>query len=108
ISEASGNIKLFLEKNVTKNVTDPDTEISLKEARRIKPTIEVGSTFKQEISVEEFGRNAINIVKNTLIQRIKTNEKIFKNQITKLKDKVLQSPLLKGKITHILNHLFLC
>jgi len=75
ISEASGNIKLFLEKIVTKKVTDPDTEIALKEARRIKPTIEIGATFKQEIPVDEFGRNAINIVKNTLIQRIKTNEK---------------------------------
>ena len=75
ISQASGNIKLFLEKTVKKNVTDPDTEISLKEARKIKPTIETGVVFKEEIPVDEFGRNAINIVKNTLIQRIKTNEK---------------------------------
>jgi N utilization substance protein A len=75
ISEASGSIKLYLKKTVTENVTDPDIEISLKEARKQKPTIEVGSTFKEEIPVEEFGRNAINIVKNTLIQRIKTNEK---------------------------------
>jgi len=75
ISEASGSIKLFLEKTVTENVTDPDIEISLKEAQKIKPTIELGSTFKEEIPVDEFGRSAINIVKNTLIQRIKTNEK---------------------------------
>ncbi|MEJ2567493.1 MAG: NusA N-terminal domain-containing protein, partial [candidate division WOR-3 bacterium] len=75
ISEASGNIKLYLMKTVTEDVIDPDTEISLKEARKIKPTIESGSVFKEEIPVDEFGRNAINIVKNTLIQRIKTNEK---------------------------------
>ena len=75
ISQASGNIKLYLIKTVKKNAIDPDTEISLKEARKIKLTIEVGSVFKEEIPVDEFGRNAINIVKNTLIQRIKTNEK---------------------------------
>ncbi|MEJ2306295.1 MAG: transcription termination factor NusA [candidate division WOR-3 bacterium] len=75
ISEASGNIRLYLIKTVAEDVTDQDTEISLKEARKIKPTIELGSVFKEEIPVDEFGRNAINIVKNTLIQRIKTNEK---------------------------------
>lgn len=75
ISQASGDIKLYLEKTVKEEVTDPETEISLEEARKFKPTIEVGSIFKEEISVDEFGRNAINIVKNTLIQRIKTNEK---------------------------------
>ncbi|MEO0293988.1 MAG: transcription termination factor NusA [candidate division WOR-3 bacterium] len=75
ISEASGSIRLYLKKVVKENVTDPLTEISLAEARKVKPTIEVGAIFKQEIPVDEFGRNAINIVKNTLIQKIKTNEK---------------------------------
>jgi len=97
ISEASGNIKLFLEKTVTKNVTDPDTEIALKEARRIKPTIEIGATFKQEIPVDEFGRNAINIVKNTLIQRIKTNEK----EMLFEKYKNRQGELVSGTVSRI-------
>jgi N utilization substance protein A len=97
ISEASGNIKLFLEKTVTKKVTDPDIEISLKEARRIKPTIEIGATFKEEIPVDEFGRNAINIVKNTLIQRIKTNEK----EMLFEKYKNRQGELVSGTVSRI-------
>ncbi|MCK4422227.1 transcription termination factor NusA [candidate division WOR-3 bacterium] len=75
ISEASGVITLYKEKKVIEKVEDPINEISLDEARKIKPTIEIGTIFKEEIPIEEFGRNAITVIKNTLIQKIKTNEK---------------------------------
>lgn len=75
ISEASGKITLYRIKTVAKKVSDPNTEISIKKARKIKPTVEVGATFREEVPIDEFGRNTITIVKNTLIQKIKTNEK---------------------------------
>lgn len=97
ISEASGKITLYRKKNVTKKVKDPDTEISLSNARKVKPTIEVGATFKEEIPIDEFGRNAITIVKNTLIQRIKTNEK----EILYEKYKGKSGELVSGTVSRI-------
>lgn len=75
ISEASGKIRIYRERVVKEEVEDPDTEIKLEDAKKVKPTIEKGAVFEEELSINDFGRNAINIVKNTLIQKIKTNEK---------------------------------
>ncbi|MEA1912768.1 MAG: transcription termination factor NusA [candidate division WOR-3 bacterium] len=97
ISEASGKITLYREKTVKKEVKDQSTEISLEEARRLKPTIALGATFKEEIPIEEFGRNAINIVKNTLIQKIKTNEKEMLYE--KYKNK--EGELVSGTVSRI-------
>jgi len=97
ISEASGKITLFRIKKVVKKVEDPYKEISLSEARRFKPTIEAGATFKEELPIERFGRNAITVVKNTLIQKIKTNEK----EILYEKYKTKVGELVSGTVSRI-------
>ncbi len=97
ISEASGKITLYRKKEVTKKVKDPDTEISLSDARMVKPTIELGATFREEIPIEDFGRNAITIVKNALIQKIKTNEK----EILYEKYKSKADELVSGTVSRI-------
>lgn len=97
ISEASGKITLYRIKEVVEEVEDPETEISIEEARRYKPTKEVGSRYREEIPMEEFGRNAINIVKNTLIQKIKTNEK----EMLYAKYKEKKGEMVSGTVSRI-------
>ncbi len=97
ISEASGKISLYRKMKVTKKVKDPDIEISLSDAREVKPTIELGAIFKKEIPIDEFGRNAITIVKNTLIQKIKTNEK----EILYSKYRGKEGELVSGTVSRI-------
>jgi len=87
ISEASGEIRLFLEKEVVKKVENPDVQISIEEAKELKPGVKSGEKIYVEIPLlETFGRNAINLVRNSLIQKMKENEKqlIYKKYVAKI------------------------
>ena len=87
ISEASGEIRLFLEKEVVKKVENPDVQISIEEAKELKPGVKPGEKIYVEIPLlETFGRNAINLVRNSLIQKMKENEKqlIYKKYVAKI------------------------
>jgi N utilization substance protein A len=50
-------------------------KISLTEARQIEPDFEVGEEVYEKIELEEFGRRAVMMARQTLIQRIKDLEK---------------------------------
>jgi N utilization substance protein A len=50
-------------------------KISLTEARQIEPDFEVGEDVYEKIELEEFGRRAVMMARQTLIQRIKDLEK---------------------------------
>jgi N utilization substance protein A len=50
-------------------------KISLNEARKIEPDFEVGEEVYEKIELEEFGRRAVQMARQTLIQKIKDLEK---------------------------------
>jgi transcription termination/antitermination protein NusA len=50
-------------------------KISLSEARKIEPDFEVGEEVYEKIELEEFGRRAVQMARQTLIQKIKDLEK---------------------------------
>ncbi len=75
ISETTGEIKLFRIMTVVTTVTDPALEIAKKEAKQYKSDIRVGENIKLEYSLDEFGRNAIILVKQVLFQGIRQKEK---------------------------------
>jgi N utilization substance protein A len=75
ISETTGDIRLFRVVTVVTTVTDPAIEIAKKEAKEFKPDVRVGDTVKLEYSLDEFGRNAIILVKQVLFQGIRQKEK---------------------------------
>jgi N utilization substance protein A len=70
-----GDVEIYVEKGVVKEVEDPDTQISLKDARKIDPDIEEGDPFAEVFNPEQFGRRLINIAKQTLLQRLREHEK---------------------------------
>lgn len=70
-----GDMEIYMEREVVKEVTNPESQISLKEAKKSDPDIEEGEMFAEVINPELFGRRLINIAKQTLLQRLREHEK---------------------------------
>lgn len=77
-------------KTVTDPVTDPVEEISLEQAKEIDSHYEVGDTVNIEIKSKDFGRIATMSAKNTILQKIREEERkvIFNEYYTLEKDVV--------------------
>lgn len=56
-------------------LTDNVTEISLEEAKKMDPDLELYDEFAQEISIADFGRRAVTMARQQLAQRIREIEK---------------------------------
>jgi N utilization substance protein A len=70
-----GDVEIYVEKEVVENVEDSILQITLKDAKRSDPDIELGEVFVELVHPEQFGRRLINIAKQTLLQRIREYEK---------------------------------
>lgn len=82
VEPASGGIRIFLVKEVVEQVENPYAQISMEEARSLdlegKEEVNVGDTVSSpewEIDISEFGRNAVQAVKQMLIQRVREEER---------------------------------
>lgn len=56
-------------------LTNPVTEISLEEAQKHDPDLELYDEYAQEISITDFGRRAVTMARQQLAQRIREIEK---------------------------------
>ncbi|NLY55555.1 MAG: transcription termination/antitermination protein NusA [Firmicutes bacterium] len=70
-----GDIKVYSLRQVVEEVTNPQLEISLEEARAVKPSINVGDYFEEEVTPKDFGRIAAQTAKQVVIQRIREAER---------------------------------
>lgn len=75
IDRETGRISLAAEKEVVDEVFDDNTEISLEEARKENPRLEIGDTYYEDIEPEKFGRIAAQMARQVVIQRIKDAER---------------------------------
>ena len=92
VNPETGEIRLCSFKTVVEEVNDDRIEISLEDARKIVPDINVGETIEKDEELTDFGRVAAGTAKQVVVQRIKEAEK---NNITEeFKDK--QDELLVG------------
>jgi N utilization substance protein A len=73
--DGKGNIELYLVMLVVKEVEDDSTQISVEEAQEYVEGSEVGDTIELYLPFEEFGRNAIQITKQILMQKIREFER---------------------------------
>jgi N utilization substance protein A len=86
-----GEVELFKILTVTNTVTDPETEVSIDEARtKLDPEAEIGDELLEKLD-QRYGRIAPQAAKQNLIQRLRDAEReIIYNEF---KDR-------KGEITH--------
>ncbi len=73
--EEDDDIIIVSRRTVVDEVTKPGMEISLEEARAMDPEAEVGDELDVEISPSVFGRNAAQIAKQVVIQRLREAER---------------------------------
>jgi N utilization substance protein A len=85
-SEATGNIVVRIDRNtggvhvyaqraVVEEVEDPRVDISLEEARRIKPDAQLGDIIENEVTPANAGRIAAQTAKQVVLQRLREAER---------------------------------
>jgi N utilization substance protein A len=75
IDEKTGTPTIWVEKEVVEVVQNPLTEISLEEARKIKPDVQLGETVIAENTPKDFGRIAAQNAKQVILQRMREAER---------------------------------
>lgn len=75
IDRQSGDVGVFLTKQVAGVVNDPNTEISLDEARTSTPDAQIGDTIKVNTTPPNFGRIAAQTAKQVVLQRLREAER---------------------------------
>lgn len=95
VNPDTGEIKVFKFKNVVEEVQNEKGEISLEDAKKIVPDIEIGETIEERLYTDkEFGRVAAGTAKQVVVQRIKEAEKESVNEEFKdCKDELLVGTL---------------
>ena len=74
----NGMIRLFRRMTVVDEIENEDTELSLEEAQEINPNYKVGDVIENEVDFEDFGRVAVSVAKQVVLQKIREVER---NQI---------------------------
>ena len=70
ISQVTGKVQVWAEKVVVEKVADPRAEISLADAKRIKPDAELGQGVMIESTPANAGRIAAQTAKQVILQRL--------------------------------------
>ena len=74
-NEETGEIDVFHFKDVVAEVTDPNTQISLEEAKKLDPESALGEELGVKLEAANFGRIAAQSAKQVIIQRMKDAER---------------------------------
>ena len=73
----SGDMRIFVEKEIVDSVMDDRTEVTLAEARRDKPEVEVGDVVLIDVTAKDFGRIAAQNAKQMIVQKLREAERDF-------------------------------
>jgi len=82
------NVNVFETKTVTEDVHDPDTEVSLEQAKALNPAASPGETVDFPLDFHDFGRIAAQTAKQVIFQRVREAERDI--IYSEFKDKVGQ------------------
>jgi transcription termination/antitermination protein NusA len=79
VDKEKGLIEVYTRQTVVETLVDPEKEISVEEAKKIDPELEVGDELMQDLDIDRFGRSAIQTAKQVIIQRVREaeREKVF-------------------------------
>ena len=73
--EKTGALKLFSVKTVAETVTDPSTEMTLAEAKRIDPQAEIGTEIRVQKPTDALGRISAQTAKQVIFQKVREAER---------------------------------
>ncbi len=90
LNPEKNTIKIFSYKTVVEEVENPDKEISLEDATKIKSSYKIGDIVTQEENTKDFGRIAAQTAKQVVMQKIKEIEKqITLGELAEKEDELL-------------------
>ncbi len=75
VFERTGGIKLFTVKTAVETVADPALEMTLAEARRIDPKVEVGGEVRIQRPTDALGRISAQTAKQVIFQKVREAER---------------------------------
>jgi transcription termination/antitermination protein NusA len=75
MDEGTGAIQIFGVKKVADPVTDADKEISLEEAQRLNPAVEIGGEIRFAKSLDALGRISAQTFKQVILQKVREAER---------------------------------
>jgi N utilization substance protein A len=94
VDPESGEIKFYVQKAVVESVTNPDHEISIKEARKTRATAQLGDIINIECTPENIGRIAVQAAKQVVLQRLREAEhRIVYEEFTDREGKVVSGTI---------------
>lgn len=90
IDRETGEVACYAQKEVVEEVMDPQTEISLSEARVLRPNYELGDMIDFEVTPRDFGRVAAQTAKQVVVQKFREAEReiLYNQYITKEREVV--------------------
>lgn len=99
VDRETGDINVFMRKDVVEEVLDPFIEVSLEDAKAIDPEYELNDVIEYQVTPKDFGRIAAQTAKQVVVQRIREAERgmIYDDFINK------QSEVVTGIIHRISN-----
>ena len=97
----TGEVLIFVEKEVVDDVQNENTEVTLKEACKVDPEAEIGDTVVVESTPEDFGRVAAQTARQVIQQRIREAEReiqteYFEKQIGEIVSGIVQAVSGRG------------
>ena len=85
IDRETGDISVFMRRDIVENVEDPFSQATLEEAQEIDPEYEIGDVIEYLVTPQDFGRIAAQTAKQVVIQRIREAERgmIYDDYVTR-------------------------
>lgn len=88
---------LYAEKAIVEEVTDPNTEIGLEQAKKLNPKNEIGGIAYVPIHSKNFGRISTQNAKNVILQKIREEErKVLFEQYYALEKEIVTGVIQKS------------
>ena len=72
---ANNSMRIIRGKTVVEEVEDPESQISLEEARKLNIAYEPGDIIEEDVTPKSFGRIAAQTAKQTFVQKIREAER---------------------------------
>ena len=93
----TGATHVYSVKQIVKEVQNPETEITLEEARKVNPDFNEGDTLDTEIVPRNFGRIAAQTAKQVIIQKLRELEReIVYNEFNDRKGEIVSGIIQKA------------
>jgi N utilization substance protein A len=94
VDPESGEINFYVQKAIVESVTNPNRELSVKDARKLRATAQVGDVINIECTPKNIGRIAVQAAKQVVLQRLREAEhRIVYEEFTDREGKVVSGTI---------------